>query len=51
MRVFPHLLTPVVTDMKEAAHALNWAVGEMERRYRLMAALRRAEILRDSTGR
>ena len=35
----PHLLTPVVTDMKEAAHALNWAVGEMERRYRLMAAL------------
>jgi S-DNA-T family DNA segregation ATPase FtsK/SpoIIIE len=35
----PHLLTPVVTDMKEAAHALNWAVGEMERRYRLMASL------------
>ena len=35
----PHLLAPVVTDMKEAAHALNWAVGEMERRYRLMAAL------------
>ena len=35
----PHLLTPVVTDMKEAAHALNWSVGEMERRYRLMAAL------------
>ena len=33
------LLTPVVTDMKEAAHALNWSVGEMERRYRLMAAL------------
>jgi S-DNA-T family DNA segregation ATPase FtsK/SpoIIIE len=35
----PHLLTPVVTDMKEAAHALNWSVGEMERRYRLMASL------------
>ncbi len=35
----PHLLAPVVTDMKEAAHALNWCVGEMERRYRLMAAL------------
>lgn len=33
----PHLLTPVVTDMKEAAGALRWAVGEMERRYRLMA--------------
>ena len=35
----PHLLTPVVTDMKEAAYALRWCVGEMERRYRLMAAL------------
>ena len=35
----PHLLSPVVTDMKEAAHALNWCVAEMERRYRLMAAL------------
>ena len=35
----PHLLAPVVTDMKEAANALRWAVGEMERRYRLMAAL------------
>jgi len=34
-----HLLTPVVTDMKEAANALRWCVGEMERRYRLMAAL------------
>jgi S-DNA-T family DNA segregation ATPase FtsK/SpoIIIE len=34
----PHLLTPVVTDMKDAAHALNWCVAEMERRYRLMAA-------------
>ncbi len=36
----PHLLTPVVTDMKEAANALRWCVGEMERRYRLMAALK-----------
>lgn len=35
----PHLLTPVVTDMTEAAHALNWCVAEMERRYRVMAAL------------
>ena len=35
----PHLLTPVVTDMKEAAHALNWCVAEMERRYKLMASL------------
>lgn len=35
----PHLLTPVVTDMKEAASALRWCVDEMERRYRLMAAL------------
>ncbi|WP_018607533.1 DNA translocase FtsK [Uliginosibacterium gangwonense] len=35
----PHLLAPVVTDMKHAAHALNWCVGEMERRYKLMAAL------------
>ncbi|HHO69905.1 MAG TPA: DNA translocase FtsK [Halothiobacillus sp.] len=35
----PHLLAPVVTDMKEAANALRWAVGEMERRYRMMAAL------------
>jgi S-DNA-T family DNA segregation ATPase FtsK/SpoIIIE len=35
----PHLLTPVVTDMKDAANALRWAVGEMERRYKLMAAL------------
>jgi DNA segregation ATPase FtsK/SpoIIIE, S-DNA-T family len=33
----PHLLTPVVTDMKEAANALRWCVAEMERRYRLMA--------------
>jgi S-DNA-T family DNA segregation ATPase FtsK/SpoIIIE len=35
----PHLLTPVVTDMSEAANALRWAVGEMERRYKLMASL------------
>lgn len=35
----PHLLTPVVTDMKEAASALRWCVNEMERRYRLMASL------------
>ncbi|WJW74381.1 DNA translocase FtsK 4TM domain-containing protein [Thiohalobacter sp. IOR34] len=35
----PHLLTPVVTDMKEAANALRWCVAEMERRYQLMAAL------------
>ena len=35
----PHLIAPVVTDMKEAANALRWCVGEMERRYRLMAAL------------
>jgi len=35
----PHLLSPVVTDMKQAASALNWCVGEMEKRYRLMASL------------
>ena len=35
----PHLLTPVVTDMKKAANALRWCVAEMERRYPLMAAL------------
>lgn len=35
----PHLLTPVVTDMKEAANALRWCVAEMERRYKLMAKL------------
>ena len=33
----PHLLAPVVVDMKLAAHALNWCVGEMERRYKLMS--------------
>ena len=35
----PHLLCPVVTDMKQAANALNWGVGEMERRYKLMSKL------------
>ena len=35
----PHLLCPVVTDMKQAGNALNWCVGEMERRYRLMSKL------------
>ncbi len=35
----PHLLAPVVTDMKQAAHALNWCVAEMERRYKLMSKL------------
>ena len=35
----PHLLTPVVTDMKQAANALRWCVAEMERRYQLMATL------------
>ncbi len=36
----PHLLSPVVTDMKEAASALRWCVAEMERRYRLMSMLK-----------
>ena len=35
----PHLLAPVVVDMRQAASALNWCVGEMDRRYRLMSAL------------
>ena len=35
----PHLLCPVVTDMKQAANALNWGVGEMERRYKLMSKM------------
>jgi S-DNA-T family DNA segregation ATPase FtsK/SpoIIIE len=33
----PHLLAPVVTDMRQAGHALNWCVAEMERRYKLMS--------------
>lgn len=40
----PHLLTPVVTDMTEAASALSWCVGEMERRYQLMSLLRVRKI-------
>jgi S-DNA-T family DNA segregation ATPase FtsK/SpoIIIE len=35
----PHLLAPVVTDMKHAANALNWCVAEMEKRYKLMSAM------------
>jgi len=35
----PHLLAPVVTDMRQAANALNWCVAEMERRYRIMSKL------------
>lgn len=35
----PHLLAPVVTDMRQAAHGLNWCVGEMERRYKLLSKL------------
>jgi len=35
----PHLLAPVVTDMKQAAHGLNWCVAEMEKRYKLMSKL------------
>jgi DNA segregation ATPase FtsK/SpoIIIE, S-DNA-T family len=35
----PHLLAPVVTDMRQAGNALNWAVAEMERRYKLMSKL------------
>ena len=41
----PHLLTPVVTDAKKAAIALNWMVTEMERRYQTFA-----EEVRDITG-
>ena len=39
-RDIPHLLAPVVTDMSDAENALRWAVGEMERRYQLMVALK-----------
>jgi S-DNA-T family DNA segregation ATPase FtsK/SpoIIIE len=35
----PHLLAPVVTDMRQAAYGLNWCVGEMERRYKLMSKM------------
>jgi S-DNA-T family DNA segregation ATPase FtsK/SpoIIIE len=35
----PHLLCPVVTDMRQAGHALNWAIGEMEKRYKLMSKM------------
>src|SRR5690606_1672903 len=35
----PHLLAPVVTDMRQAANALNWCVGEMDKRYKLMSKL------------
>jgi DNA segregation ATPase FtsK/SpoIIIE, S-DNA-T family len=35
----PHLLAPVVTDMRQAANALSWCVGEMEKRYKLMSAM------------
>lgn len=35
----PHLLTPVVTDMKKAANALHWCIGEMDRRFRMLAAV------------
>ena len=40
----PHLLTPVVTDMKDAVNALNWCVNEMERRYKLMAFMKIRKI-------
>ncbi|MDQ8934530.1 DNA translocase FtsK [Acinetobacter rudis] len=40
----PHLLTPVVTDMKDAVNALNWCVNEMERRYKLMSYLKIRKI-------
>lgn len=40
----PHLLTPVITDMEDAENALTWAVAEMERRYKLMAAMKIRKI-------
>lgn len=40
----PHLLTPVVTDMKDAVSALNWCVNEMERRYKLMSFMKIRKI-------
>ena len=39
----PHLLAPVVTDMRQAANALNWCVAEMDRRYKLMSRAGRAQ--------
>ena len=39
MKGIPHLLAPVVTDMRQASNALNWCVAEMERRYKLMSML------------
>lgn len=45
----PHLLTPVVTDMKDAVSVLRWCVAEMERRYRLMASLRVRDIFSYNT--
>ena len=46
----PHLLAPVVTDMKDAANAFRWCIGEMERRYRVMSELG-VRNLADSTAR
>ena len=40
----PHLITPVVTDVKKATNALFWAVREMERRYELLAAQKARNI-------
>ena len=42
----PHLLTPVITDMKDAANGLRWCVAEMERRYKLDVTSRRSELAR-----